>query len=117
MRLGGSTRLSSLKRVNEPPNVDCKVCQDDSGFIAEVSVKSLGQTKLRELTDHILPKGLKVKTESLLIEFGGKLIYEREADLSEDESEVYERRLDKSLADLQIKHFSILYVQAVLETR
>ena len=38
MRLGGNTRLSSLKRVNEPPKLDCKVCQDDSSFIAQAAV-------------------------------------------------------------------------------
>ena len=116
MRLGGNTRLSSLKRVNEPPKSDCKICQDDSSYIAQVSVKSLENTKLKEFADAILPQGLKVRNDSLLIEFNGKLIYEREPDLSEDESQMYERRLQKSLQDLQVKHYSILYVQAQLAT-
>ena len=81
-----------------------------------MSVKSLENTKLKEFADAILPQGLKVRNDSLLIEFNGKLIYEREPDLSEDESQMYERRLQKSLQDLQVKHYSILYVQAQLAT-
>ena len=86
MRLGGNTRLSSLKRVNEPPNPDCQVCQDDSSFIASATVKCFKQFKLKDFVDSILPDSLSIKTESLLIEFNGKIIYEREQDLSEDES-------------------------------
>ena len=115
MRLGGNTRLSSLKRVNEPPKPDCKVCQDDSSYIASVTVKSFEQTKLKDLVDSILPHCLSIKNDSLLIEFGGKLIYEREPDLSEDESQLYEARLVKSFNEIKLKSFSIMYIQAVLE--
>ena len=107
--------MSSLKRVNEPPKPDCKVCQDDSSHIALVTVKGFELTKLKDLVDSILPHGLSIKNDSLLLEFGGKLIYEREPDLSEDESQLYEARLLKSLNDIKLKSYSIIYIQAVLE--
>ena len=115
MRLGGNTRLSSLKRVNEPPKSDCKVCQDDSSFIAQASVKSFEQAKLKDFVDSILPHCLSVKGESMLVEFNGKIIYEREPDLSEDESQLYEKRLAKTFNELNLKNYSIVYVQGVLD--
>ena len=51
-----------------------------------IAVKSFEHTKLKDLVDSILPHCLSIKNDSVLVEFGGKLIYERGADLSEDES-------------------------------
>ena len=56
-----------------------------------------------------------MKTESLLVEFSGKIIYEREPDLSDDESALYEKKLTRSFDDLKLKHYSIIYIQGVLE--
>ena len=46
----------------------------------------------------------------MLVEFNGKIIYEREPDLSEDESQLYEKRLEKTFNELKLKHYSIVYV-------
>ena len=51
----------------------------------------------------------------MLVEFNGKIIYEREPDLSEDESQLYEKRLEKTFNELKLKHYSIVYVQGVLQ--
>lgn len=78
-------------------------------------MKSFEQTKLKDLVDEILPHCLSIKNDSLLLEFSGKLIYEREPDLSEDESQLYEARLVKSFNEIKLKSYSIIYIQAVLE--
>ena len=51
----------------------------------------------------------------LLIEFNNGILFEASDDLDdEDELELYQRRLKKSLFDLKIRDLSILQVQANL---
>jgi hypothetical protein len=47
-------------------------------------------------------------SNGLLIEFNNDILYEECEDLDEDEAEIYERRLKKSLQDLKIRDLSIL---------
>jgi hypothetical protein len=50
-----------------------------------------------------------------LIEFNNGILFEASDDLDdEDELELYQRRLKKSLFDLKIRDLSILQVQATL---
>lgn len=109
-RLCKETRLCPLKRVNEAPSPTCAVCSDDSRYIALLTVKNFDTFTFKELVDTVLPEGLKVKPESLLIEFGGNIIFEREEDLDEDEVALYNKRLSKPLTELKFKPFSIIYV-------
>ena len=106
LRQGGATRLTSISRINEAPKPDCVVCSDDSGSIATVTVQSLNSTKLTDFVDKILPDCLDVKKDGeLLLDFDGKIIFERCSDISDDEQSVYTNRLAKSLAQLQLKSF------------
>jgi hypothetical protein len=87
-----------LSRANEPPKTDCVTCSNDTGSIAVVSVNSFDETKLSDFVDKILPDCLNVHKEGdLFLDLEGKIIFERCADMSEDEQAVYERKLGKSL--------------------
>ena len=111
------TRLSSLTRANEPPKPDCVVCSDDSASIATVTVRNSEETKLSDFIDHILPECLEVKRDGdLLLDFDGKIIYERSEDMSDDESQVFNKRLHKSLAQLAFKPYSLFMLQADITT-
>lgn len=102
-----------MSRVNEPPKADCVVCSDDSSSIATVTVPNFEQAKLSDLVDSILPDCLEVKkTGDLLLDFDGKILFERCEDMSDDESTVFTNRLAKTLSQLQLKPFSILMLQA-----
>ena len=102
-----------MGRANENPNPDCVVCQDDSGYIATVTVKSLSETTMKDLVESILPNCLSVKRDSdLIVDFEGKILFEKCEDMSDDESAVYNRRMLKSLTELGLKPFSILMIQA-----
>lgn len=91
------------------------VCSDDSGSIATVTVRNFETTKLTDLVDKILPECLNVnKSGDLLLDFEGKIIYERCEDMSEDESEVFVKRLAKSFTELSFKPFSTMMLQADL---
>lgn len=84
--MGGDKRLSSLSRVNEPPKPDCVTCSNDSNSIAVVSLGPFEETNLSDLVDSILPDCLNVSKEGdLLLDFDGKIIFERCADMSDDE--------------------------------
>lgn len=108
-RQGGNTRLASFSRINEPPKEDCVVCSDDSASIATVKLRCLADTKLSALVNQILPDCLNVKSEGeLLIDFEGKIIFERFEDMSDDESTIYTNRLNKALSQLSLKPSSIL---------
>ena len=115
LRQGGLTRLTSMSRTNEPPKPNCAVCSDDSASIATVRVKSMEETKLRDFVETILPDHLSVSRDGdLMIDFDGKIIFERSADMSEDESAVFNNRLAKSLAQLGLKPFSNVMISADL---
>lgn len=109
--------MSSLKRSNESPKPDCQVCSDDSSFIAVANFKNLQNSTLAHFVEKLLPDCLEVDlTESLLVEFNGKIIYERDPDLSEDEIERYSNRLTKSLTSLNFTDYSIVYLKCKLMT-
>ena len=111
------TRLSSLTRTNEPPKPDCVVCADDSASIATVTVRNCEETKLADFVNIILPDCLDVKRDGdLLLDFDGKIIFERSEDMSDDESVVFNKRLQKSLAQLAFKPFSLFMLQADLSS-
>jgi len=63
------------------------------------------------LIEEVLPNKLNFKSDSIIVEFGGKLLYENSADMSEDELDRNSRRLDKSLHVSNLLPFSILYIQ------
>ena len=55
-----------------------------------VTIGSFDETKLSDFVDSILPDCLSVSKEGdLLIDFDGKIIYERCSDMSDDELQVY----------------------------
>jgi hypothetical protein len=59
--------------------------------------------------EKIIPDCLEVKKNGdLLLDFEGKIIYERSEDMSEDETQVFTKRLAKSLAQLAFKPFSTM---------
>ena len=89
MRQGGDKRLCSLNRLNEPPKENCDVCADDSSFIASIHIKDFASVTLEMLVKTILPDGLKVDSETLLIEFEKKMIYEYDPDMSDDEMALF----------------------------
>lgn len=49
-------------------------------------------------------------TEGLTVEFNSNILYEEGDDLDEDDLEMYERRLKRSLADLKVKDGSLIHV-------
>mmetsp|Transcript_14627 Transcript_14627/g.19793 ORF Transcript_14627/g.19793 Transcript_14627/m.19793 type:complete len:126 (+) Transcript_14627:1281-1658(+) len=113
--MGGTTRLTAISRINEPPKPDCVVCSDDSASIAIIKIRSCSETKLATLIDNILPECLQVKPDGyLLVDFSGKIIYERDEDMSEDEVLVLKKRLLKTLGDLGFKSNSRFMLQADL---
>jgi hypothetical protein len=86
------------------------VCSDDSSFIASIHIKDFHSVTLEMLVKTILPDGLKVDSETLLIEFDKRMIYEYDPDMSDDEIALFQGRLTKSLTQLNFKNYSILYV-------
>lgn len=78
-------------------------------------MQSLNSTKLADFVDKILPDCLDVQKDGeLLLDFDGKIIFERCSDMSDDEQSVYTNRLAKSLAQLSLKSFSTLMLQVDL---
>ena len=104
-----------MTRVNELPKPDCVVCSDDSSSIATVTVRSCEETKLIDLVDKVFIEWLEAKPDGdLLFDFDGKIIYERSADMSEDETSVFNKRLTKTLPELALKPFSLFMLQVDL---
>jgi hypothetical protein len=52
----------------------------------------------------------------MLIEVCGNIVYEQGDDVDEDDQEIYNRRLTKSLFDLKIRDLSILNVQGSVDS-
>ena len=110
VRLDKNQRLSSLKRISELPNKTCKVCSDDSQNLATVTLKSISTTTLKDFTDTILKDGLQIDTSSISI-VSENILYERDPDLTdEDEQELYNKRITKTLPELKIKQYSTLFI-------
>ena len=87
-----------MNRSTEPPNPDCQVCQDNSQHIAVVFVKSLTSFTLQDFVDQVLIGNLSfVKENGIMITLGSGILAEIDDDLSEDESEVLEKRLGRNL--------------------
>ena len=100
-----------MSRAKELPKTDCVTCANDTGSIAVVAVGSFDETKLSDFVDSILPDCLNVrKVGDLFLDLDGKIMFERCADMSEDEQAVYDRKLGKSLTLLGLKPYSILMV-------
>ena len=52
----------------------------------------------------------------MLIEVGSNIVFEQGEDVDEDDQEMYNRRLPKTLFDLKIRDLSILSVQGTVES-
>jgi hypothetical protein len=108
-----STRLQSFKRVNDLPNPSCPICTDDSKFIFSVTVRDLSAFTLGDLITRVIHPQWKLS--NALIEFNNDILYEEGDDIDEDEQEIYDRRLKKTLSELKIRDLAILQVQGVME--
>lgn len=61
-RMDKSQRLSSLKRQSERPNPSCKVCTDDSQYLALAYLPQVEAMTLEDLIDTVIKDGLQVDT-------------------------------------------------------
>ena len=113
--MGGTTRLTAISRINEAPKADCVTCSDDSASIAIVTVHSCLETKLSDFVQRVLPDSLLVDDSGyLLVDVDGKIVYERDPDMSEDEANFMNKRLGKTLAELGFKQNSRFMLRADL---
>ena len=115
-----SDRFSSLRaiflerigRYGDEPNPDCQACSDDSRFIYLLRACDLNKVTLKKLIDII--KGRVGVCSGLTLEYNSNILYEEDDDLDEDDIEIYERRMKKSLFDLKIKDGSLFYASGKL---
>ena len=64
------------------------------------------------MVDTILKDGLNIDTSCISILLDD-ILFERDPDLTdEDEQELYNRRIKKTLTELKIKQYSTLFIQA-----
>ena len=77
-------RFSCRKRAGEVSNPNCKVCSDDSLTICIVSIPDF-ETASLEFFLTVLNEKLRIDTSDILIEFDGKIIFERCPDETDDE--------------------------------
>lgn len=103
-------RLQSFKRVHDDPNPECPVCTDDSKYIFSVQVKDLSSTTLGTFVDKVFKESLNLKP-GYVVELMDNILFDASADLDEDEAEMYERRLAKTLGALKVKDLSKMLVQ------
>lgn len=105
-------RVQAFNRSNDVKNPDCQVCSDDTKHIYTLDVRDAKAQTLGELVkEALLPRF----GQQLLIEVGGNIVYEQGEDVDEDDQEIYNRRLSKSLFDLKIRDLSLLNVQGTVD--
>jgi hypothetical protein len=77
--------------------------------IFTVSIQDFDKTTLSDLLDQI--EGLNVDVSNILIEFDGKIIYEKCAEMTdEDDIAMNEKKLKRSLTNLKLQPFCILFL-------
>ena len=113
-RLDRQKRLTSTARKHNQREPKCPVCADDSLYVAVVTLP-LATTTLRELIDDILPSQLQIETSTIQVYLGSQQIFERDEDMSEDEKRIFDKKLERPLANNRIHHQSIVGVTASLD--
>lgn len=116
MRADSQQKLKSYVRAEEHPNPECPVCQDNSQHIAIVNIKTLSEFTLQQFVDQVLVQKLGfTKENGIMITLGNGILAEIDADLSEDEEEILQKRLSRSLQVLKVQSLSILEVLGKLK--
>lgn len=131
-RVNAALRLNSYNRQGDKPNPDCQVCADDSSSI--VLAKCPLTCKLKDLVEKLKSEAdLALTGDSLAIEVHDNLVYEHDAETAamlkddsldaeerqeiQEEVEMNEKRLDKTLEAFKVQSNDTIMVTADVKER